>query len=165
MPNYRRARDGNTWFFTVVTQGRVPILTQPAVRLTLKEVLTELQRNSPFRVQAWVLLPDHIHCIWHLPENDSRYSMRWGWFKKEVTKRLHRGGSIWQARFWEHQVRNDRDYAAHCDYIHYNPVKHGLVLTPRDWPWSTFHRFMQMGIYAPSWGSEEVLLPDGVGHE
>ncbi|MGH7962242.1 MAG: transposase, partial [Candidatus Binatia bacterium] len=83
----------------------------------------------------------------------------------EVTKRLRRGGSIWQPRFWEHQIRDDRDYAAHCDYTHYNPVKHRLVRSPCDWPWSTFQRFVRVGIYTPSWGSEEVVLPDGVGHE
>ncbi|MGH7966360.1 MAG: REP-associated tyrosine transposase, partial [Candidatus Binatia bacterium] len=78
MPNYRRARDGDTWFFTVVTRGRVPVLTQPAVRHILKEVLAELRPDRPFQIEAWVLLPDHIHCIWRLPENDSDYSMRWG---------------------------------------------------------------------------------------
>ena len=165
MPNYRRVRDGNTWFFTVVAKHRALILTQPAVRHILEEVLVELRRNHPFQIQAWVLLPDHIHCIWRLPENDVQYSMRWGWLKKEVTKRLGKRESIWQPRFWEHQIRDDRDYAAHCDYIHYNPVKHGLVTVPRDWPWSTFHRFMRAGIYSPSWGSEEIPIPDGVGHE
>ena len=165
MPNYRRAREGDTWFFTVVTRGRVPILTQPTVRHTLKEVLAELRRDRPFQIEAWVLLPDHIHCMWRLPENDSDYSMRWGWFKKEVTKRLHRDGSIWQPRFWEHQIRDDRDYIAYCDYIHYNPGKHGLVRSPCNWPWSTFQWFLRAGIYMPSWGSEEVVLPDGVGHE
>jgi putative transposase len=165
MPNYRRAHDGNTWFFTIVTQDRIPVLTQPEVRRILREVLSELRQVHPFRIQAWVLLPDHIHCIWRLPDQDSRYSMRLGWLKKEVTKRLHRAKSLWQPRFWEHQIRDDRDYAVHCDYIHYNPVKHRLVRTPHDWPWSTFHSFVRAGIYTPSWGSSEVVIPDEVGHE
>jgi len=165
MPNYRRARDANTWFFTVVTQGRIPILTQPNVRRILQTMLAEVRRNYPFHIQAWALLPDHIHTIWRLPDGDSRYSLRWGWFKKEVTKQVDMGKSIWQPRFWEHQIRDDNDYAAHCDYIHYNPVKHGLVLAPGDWPWSTFHRFVREGIYPSSWGSTAVVIPDRVGRE
>ena len=165
MPNYRRARDESTWFFTVVSKNREPLLTQTESRRVLKEVLSELRKQWPLQIQAWVLLPDHIHCIWRLPENDSRYSMRWGWLKKEVTKQLQRGGSIWQPRFWEHQIRDDRDFAAHCDYIHYNPAKHGLVSAPLDWPWSTFHKFVQQGIYTQSWGRTEVKIAADVGRE
>jgi putative transposase len=165
MPNYRRARDGNTWFFTVVTKNREPLLTQAESRRVLNEVLHELQTRWPLQIQAWVLLPDHIHCIWRLPQNDSRYSMRWGWVKKEVTKRLQRGESVWQPRFWEHQIRNEPDFAAHCDYIHYNPVKHELVSAPDDWPWSTFHKFVQLGIYTQSWGRAGLTIAEDVGQE
>lgn len=91
--------------------------------------------------------------------------MRWGWLKKEVTKRAADGKTIWQPRFWEHQLRDERDFGAHFDYIHYNPVKHGLVACAKSWPWSTFHRFVKRGIYPSDWGCAEIGLPEGVGRE
>jgi putative transposase len=102
-----------------------------------------------------VLLPDHLHSLWALPPGDARYSMRWAWTKKEFTKRwLAAGGrerpvsnsrrarhrrEVWQPRFWEHTIRDEHDLERHFDYIHYNPVKHSLVTSPRHWPFSTFH--------------------------
>lgn len=183
MSNYRRAREGNTYFFTLVTYQRQPILCLDQCSAALKEVIKEVQFEHPFEIKAWALLPDHLHCIWELPEGDFNYSMRWGLIKKEVTKRIrlsyemvgtahptesrkkHREGTVWQRRFWEHQIRNERDFAVHCDYIHYNPVKHGLVKSPKDWLHSTFHRYVKEGAYPMEWGTSEIDFPEEIGGE
>ena len=180
MSNYRRARDGNTYFFTLVTYQRQPILCLEACRKILREVIKETRLLYPFKIEAWVLLPDHLHCIWRLPDGDVNYSMRWGLIKKEFTKRIknlvgvahptksrerHREGTIWQRRFWEHRIRDEKDFAVHCDYIHYNPVKHGLVESSKDWVYSTFHRYVKAGIYPMEWGRCEVDLSEDIGSE
>jgi len=132
----------------------------------------------PFSV-GWAP-PTKAHCIWTLPENDTDYSMRWGWIKQRFSKRIrgrlslpepdpsrrqrHEAG-VWQRRFWEHCIRNEVDFATHCDYIHYNPVKHGLVTAPRDWPYSTFHRLVRGGRYAPDWGGPVAEPSQGIGGE
>jgi putative transposase len=136
----------------------------------LKVTALALRAQRPFKVEAWVLLPDHMHCIWTLPDNDRDYSARWGWYKKEVSKRLRsegliRAASLWQPRFWEHRIRDGRDLWAHCDYIHFNPVKHGLVRDARDWPWSTLHRFIDAGIYPADWGRHAMAHTPNVGSE
>lgn len=101
----------------------------------------EVQSTHPFNIDAWVLLPEHLHCIWTLPEGDTDFSKRWGLIKATFSKTLSRPATpVWQNRFWEHLIRNDRDLQTHLDYIHYNPVKHRLVESPKDWPSSTFHR-------------------------
>ena len=122
----------------------------------LKEVVREVKDKFPFDMKAWVLLPDHIHCIWELPEGDTDYSMRLSLMKRKFTQRMQnkievkepsasmqrkREGGIWQRRFWEHRIRDEKDYEAYCDYIHYNPVKHGVAQSPKDWEHSSFHRF------------------------
>ena len=176
MPNYIRARDGSTYFFTVVTHERKPILCQEESFSSLREVKT----SRPFKIKAWVLLPDHLHCMWELPPGDFDYSVRWALIKKEFTKRMKgrlepgrpsasrrrkREGALWQRRFWEHRIRDEKDYETHCDYIHYNPVKHGLVTRAKDWEFSTFHRFLKEGVYPEGWGSEEVEFHGGIGGE
>lgn len=181
MPNYRRSREGSTYFFTVVTHLRRPILCTQESRGALRAAVAHARSLHPFAVDAWVLLPDHLHCIWTLPEGDRDFSVRWGLIKAGFTKRIaeglpeatrvsasrrqHREKAVWQRRFWEHTVRDHRDYTAHCDYVHYNPAKHGLTAAPRDWPWSTFHRFVRQGVYDPNWGAGPVDLGDGVGRE
>jgi len=122
----------------------------------------------PFATDAVCLLPDHIHCIWTLPDRDINYSVRWKEIKSLFTKsyleqigpgdirsesRVRRGeAAIWQRRFWEHTIRDQTDLNRHLDYIHYNPVKHELVQTVSDWPWSSFHRYVKMGYYETNWG-------------
>ncbi|MEW6489611.1 MAG: transposase, partial [Thermodesulfobacteriota bacterium] len=128
----------------------------------------------------WVLLPDHLHCLWTLPPGDSDFSTRWRLVKGFVSRalapvtkaaatpsRLRTGEkSLWQRRFWEHTIRDDRDFAAHCEYIHYNPVKHGLCRSPADWPWSTLGRYVADGSYPAGWDEErEPSLPEEVGRE
>lgn len=180
MPNYRRSYDGNTWFFTLVTGQRRAILYDDRLRPLLRQTLRTAKERWPFRIDARVLLPDHLHCIWTLPEEDADFSKRWGWIKKEFGKQArsvvgtaHPSGSrqqkretgIWQRRFWEHRIRSEADYAAHCDYIHFNPVKHGLVATPSQWPYSTFHRCVEQGSYPMNWGESEPNIPKAAGNE
>ena len=171
MPNYRRANiNGGTWFFTVVTYRRQTFLCDEPVRITLRRAIDDVRKTHPFSINGWVLLPDHLHCMWTLPPGDSDFSARWAKIKRLMTKQckttLHRDdlmntsktkrneSTIWQRRFWEHHIRNDRDYEHHLDYIHYNPVKHGHVQSPTEWPWSTFHRYVQQGLYSARWDDE-----------
>lgn len=173
MPNYRRLKTpGATYFFTVATYERQKILCEPLSRKALKGAVEEVRRILPFRIEAWVVLPDHLHCIWTLPKGDSDYSKRWGLIKSNFTKKIknvredifksklaspsrkkHRESVIWQRRFWEHQIRNQEDFNRHCNYIHYNPVKHGFVDDPAKWQQSTIHRFIQKGLYSKNWGA------------
>jgi putative transposase len=130
----------------------------------------------PFAIDAWVLLPDHLHCIWTLPADDADFGRRWGRIKLLVTRAVaadyeraewrtasriaRRGSSLWQRRFWEHQIRDDADYAAHMDYVHFNPVKHSLVRAVADWPHSTFHRLVKAGVYTADWAGGDAPLPE-----
>ena len=121
--------------------------------MILNRVIMEVQAAHPFHIDAWVLLPEHLHCIWTLPEGDMDFSKRWGLIKAKFSKELsHPTSPVWQNRFWEHLIRDDRDLQMHLDYIHYNPVKHGLVQSPKDWPSSTFHRYVEKGLYPLNWG-------------
>ena len=174
MPNYRRTRAGGaTYFFTVVTYQRRPLLCLDENRSILKDVIAEVANKYPFIVDAWVLLPDHMHCIWTMPGADGDYSIRWALIKREFTKRERmtpesgmrcREKALWQQRFWEHQIRDEGDYKIHMDYIHFNPVKHGLAKSPRDWPHSTFHKCVRQGLYKADWGyGGDIALPDDIG--
>ena len=171
MTNYRRARGGDTYFFTVVTHLRRPFLCSDNARRDLRASIREVRDTHPFDIDAWALLPDHLHCIWTLPEGDADFSIRWALIKRGFTRRAtdwleplevcesrkaKRESGVWQRRFWEHKIRDDRDFSAHCDYIHWNPVKHGLVKTPGDWPWTTLHRFVREGVYPKGWCDEAV---------
>jgi putative transposase len=177
MPNYRRAYvEGGSYFFTVVTYQRADILLTELARTTLRTAIKECQELAPFEVDAFVLLNDHLHTIWTLPEGDNNYSFRWSFIKKEFSKRyLAEGGAeqkrsgsrlkqnergIWQRRFWEHVIRDEKDFERHIDYIHYNPVKHGLVLCPKDYNYSTFHAYAKRGVYPLEWGCQEMPFTD-----
>jgi len=121
----------------------------------------DVKSTDPFNINAWVLLPEHLHCIWTLPADDMNFSKRWGLIKAKFSKES--GGltrPVWQNRFWEHLIRDDRDLQMHLDYIHYNPVKHGLVESPKDWPPSTFHRYVQKGLYPLNWGEGVSFNPE-----
>jgi putative transposase len=170
MSDYRRCYvPGGSYFFTMVTERRAGILANDKARDCLREAIRHCRRQLPFRVDALVMLPDHVHAIWTLPTNDSDYSKRWGIVKKHFTQNwLASGGAeqlvtasrlryrrrgIWQRRFWEHALRDERDYQNHLDYLHFNPVKHGLVKNVIDWSYSSFHRWLEQGFYSESWGS------------
>ena len=168
MSRYRRARtEGGTYFFTVVTYRRQKIFIEEEVVNQLREVIAVVKQNRPFVIDAWVLLPDHMHCIWTLPEGDNDYSTRMGMIKSQFTMRVknkmerpewlteskqkHRESTIWQRRFWEHEIKDEQDFIRHVDYVHFNPVKHGLVKAVSDWPYSTFHRYVEKGVYLKDW--------------
>ncbi|QDT46105.1 Transposase IS200 like protein [Symmachiella dynata] len=174
MPNYRRARvPGGCYFFTVVTDRRAPILCHPAARSFLGRVIRECRQRWPMFINAMVLLPDHLHTIWTLPSGDDRYAARWGWIKKEFAKHwVERGGKqqsisssrrnqrrhgVWQPRYWEHTIEDDNDFERHFDYIHYNPVKHRFAGCPKNWQWSSFHRWVKSGVYAENWACGNVV--------
>lgn len=168
MPRYRRLHTGSTFFFTVVAHRRRPIFCDPALRASLRKAIQFVRTTRPFAIDAWIILPDHMHCIWTLPDGDSDYSKRWFAIKRFVStgygKRLHDPrlltqsrqakceSTIWQRRFWEHGVRDDDDFERHMDYIHFNPVKHRYVQQVREWPHSTFHRYVREGVYPADWG-------------
>lgn len=177
MPHFHRwFVPGATYFFTQVTDRRLPFLCTEVARPLLRQVLQECQQRWPFTIDAIVLLPDHFHTIWTLPPDDKGYPKRWGWMKKEFTKAWVQQGNpenvvshgrqrerrrgVWHPRFWEHVIRDEDDCEKHFDYVHYNPVKHGLVRSPRDWPWSSFHRWVKAGVYPENWASDDAQAPD-----
>ncbi len=174
MSHYRRANTKNaTYFFTVVTYRRQPFLCDELVRNALRNAIAKVQTQYPFKIDALVLLPDHMHTIWTLPENDANFSLRWQLIKRYVTRECgatlnrpewlnaskikHQEATLWQRRFWEHQIRDDRDYQTHMDYCHYNPVKHGLVKRVQDWPYSSFYKQVGLGVYALDWAGQGLV--------
>lgn len=164
---YRRAyHPGGSYFFTLVAADRRPILQSGEAVEILRKSFRQVMKKYPFSVDAAVILPDHLHCIWTLPSDDKDFSTRWRliktWFTKHCPKDL-RGEisasrrkkneqAIWQHRFWEHLLRNELDYRHHVEYIHYNPVKHGYVTQPCYWPYSSFQHYVRSGIYPSDWG-------------
>ena len=152
MSNYRRSFvPGGTWFFTANLSDRRSHLLIDHLN-ALRQAVQRVKRRNPFEIDAWVILPDHMHCIWTLPAGDSDYSGRWRELKKAFTKSVSGvTHPVWQKRFWEHCIRDEKDYAAHCDYVYINPVKHGLVSKVSDWPFSSFHRDVRKGIYPADW--------------
>jgi putative transposase len=151
MPQYRRLRiPGGTYFFTVALRDRRSDALVNHID-ALRDAVRETLRKRPFRMDAFVVLPDHLHCLWTLPENDDDFPGRWRYLKTRFSKLVGGGLSVWQKRYWEHAIRDERDFAAHFDYVHFNPVKHGLVLHPADWPYSTFRRAVGRGEYPSDW--------------
>lgn len=179
MATFRRSTvPGATYFFTVNTYQRQPVLTQPPFYAALKESVRSVISERPFIIEAFVLLPDHLHCIWTLPDNDADYATRRSMIKRRVSQKVRdlvepprsqsrqvRGElGLWQRRFWEHQIRDDADRERHVDYIHWNPVKHGYTKQVRDWPYSSFHRFVARGQYPLDWaGGSAVFAPVQAG--
>ena len=177
MSNYRRAAaKGGSYFFTLVSYQRRNIFCDKAIRLALRQAIKTTQKKYPFNIDAWVLLPNHMHCIWTLPEEDNNFSQRWSLIKRKVSiecaqqykqqqlltesKVKHRESTIWQRRFWEHQIRNQQDFNNHLDYIHYNPVKHNYCNSPSQWQYSTIHRYIKVGYYAYNWGEQQPNFSD-----
>ena len=161
---YRRAfQPGGSFFFTVVTAHRRPIFSSATAVDLLRGSFSAVRHKRSFAIDAIVILPDHLHCIWTLPEGDADFMTRWRliktWFSKHSDLK-----NIWQQRYWEHVLRDERDFANHVDYIHYNPVKHGLVGKVIDWPYSSFHRYVKQGWCAEDWGGNGVAIK-GVGRE
>ena len=151
MPTYQRPKiNGATIFFTVALSNRGSDLLVREVE-TLRTAVAKTRAERPFTIDAFVVLPDHLHCIWTLPEGDSDYATRWRLIKARFSRAvpmgyrrtshdLRRERGIWQRRFWEHHIRDAEDHAIHLRYCWMNPVKHGLVSEPDEWPFSSIHR-------------------------
>lgn len=162
MSNYRRSRvPGGTSFFTLTLADRRSRLLVEEIQ-HLSHAYRQTQHNRPFRTLAICVLPDHLHAIWTLPEDDADFAGRWSLLKSTFSRQLptataspsktrRREKGIWQRRFWEHQIRNASDLQRHVDYIHYNPVKHGLVSRVVDWPYSSVHRYVERGVLPRDW--------------
>ena len=163
MTNYRRNFvAGGSFFFTVNLADRQSSLLTDHIVL-LREAFRQVRSRHPFRVEAIVVLPEHLHTIWTLPPDDLDYAMRWRLIKTTFSRGLPKGEpispsrrnkgerGIWQRRYWEHTLRNEQDFERHADYIHFNPVKHGHAKSVGAWPYSSFHRFVESGSYAADW--------------
>jgi putative transposase len=172
MPNYRRAFvPGGCWFFTVnLLDRRTRLLTDHIE--ALREATRQTRQRHPFRIDAFVVLPDHLHSVWTLPPDDADFSIRWRLIKSRFARSVPKGErlsrvrrargerGIWQRRFWEHLIRDDADYARHVEYCYINPVKHSLVGRVRDWPHSSFHRDVRAGIFPEDWAGEIATTGD-----
>ncbi len=165
---YRRANvAGATYFFTVNLADRSSQLLLEHVAL-LREAVKYVQLRHPFEIIAMVVMPDHLHAIWQLPQGDARFAIRWSLIKATFSRKLPKGEwvgrsrvskrerGIWQRRYWEHQIRDDDDLEKHVAYIHYNPVKHGYVQQARDWPYSSIHREIARGNIDEDWAYVEA---------
>jgi putative transposase len=168
MPDYRRLRiGGGRYFFTGNLADRRSSLLTDRIG-DLRHAVRRVRQLVPFHIDAWVVLPDHMHAVWTLPEGDDAFPRRWRTIKDLFSRRqipseaLSRSRAsqgergIWQRRYWKHAIRDDRDFAAHLDYVHFNPVKHGYVSHPIDWPYSSFRTCVARGLYPSDWlGSDD----------
>jgi putative transposase len=168
MTEYRRYRlKGGTYFFTVNLAERKHNLLIEHID-DLRNAFREIKHAHPFRIDAIAVMPDHLHTLWTLPEDDDDFSLRWRQIKSAFSRQIEKGErlsksrtrkqerGIWRRRFWEHAIRNENDYARHVDYIHFNPVKHGYVRQVVDWPYSSFHRYVKLGLCSSDWSGIET---------
>jgi putative transposase len=167
--NYRRSFvPGGSFFFTVNLADRRSNLLIDRID-QLRSAFRYTRTRHAFTIDAIVVLPDHVHAIWTLPAGDSDFSMRWRliktMFSRSIENRERRSGSrrskgergLWQRRFWEHTLRDENDFERHCHYIHFNPVKHGHVSAVSKWPYSSFQRFVRLGMYPVNWAVGEQI--------
>jgi len=166
MSQYRRAFiPGGCFFFTLVTHKRHKYFAEKNNVNRLREAFHRIKQKHPFTIDAITILPDHLHTIWRLPNGDTNYSLRWRLIKHFVATGIknnsnHRNEKqIWQRRFWEHVIRNEKDWRNHIDYIHYNPVKHGYVSCPSAWQYSSYSHALNKGWYETNWGHS---LPENI---
>jgi putative transposase len=166
MTDYRRNFiAGGSYFFTVnLADRRQRLLTEYIDQL--RASFQETRRRHPFTIDGIVVLPDHLHAVWTLPEGDADFATRWRLIKSGFSRQVATGErisdsrtakaerGIWQRRYWEHTIRNETDFARHIDYIHVNPVRHGHVVRVRDWPYSSFHRLVKTGVYPDDWAGD-----------
>jgi REP-associated tyrosine transposase len=173
MTNYRRNFvSGGSYFFTVnLADRRLRLLTEHID--VLRTAFRDTRARHPFAIEAMVVLPEHLHAVWTLPEGDADFALRWRLIKSTFSRALPRDErisssrssrgerGIWQRRYWEHTLRDEDDFARHADYIHFNPVKHGHVGRVKDWPYSSFHRMVRLGLYPEDWAGD--LNSNGAG--
>ena len=166
MTNCRRnVVPGGSFFFTVnLADRRQQLLTEHIGYL--RAAFRYARMRHPFSVDAFVVLPDHLHAIWTLPEGDAEFATRWRLIKSAFSRSLPIGEAvsrsraaksergIWQRRYWEHTLRDEDDFARHVDYIHFNPVKHGHAKRVQDWPYSSFHRMVRRGVFSADWAGD-----------
>ncbi len=172
MVQYRRNRvSGGTYFFTATLRDRHAMTLVEYIDV-LRTAMARTLRERPFAIDAMVVLPEHLHAVWTLPPGDVDYAGRWRLMKSCFTRALAKTGvglsrnakgeyDLWQRRYWEHTIRDDADLARHVDYIHFNPVKHGLVKRVVDWPHSSFHRFVRQGMCTPDWAGSDRQADSG----
>jgi putative transposase len=150
--------NGGYYFFTIVTFERISIFDNSHNVVLLNRAIQQVKAKHPFAMQGMVVLPDHWHCLMKLPIQDNDFSTRIRLIKRAFSMNFHTGTNergekmVWQRRFWEHQIRDCYDWKNHLDYIHYNPVKHGLVSSPNDWQASSFSHWVGRGMYEVGWG-------------
>lgn len=170
MRTYIRAQQpGGYYFFTVnLAERRNNDLLVRHVD-ALRESFRRVRARHPFEIEAIVILPEHLHCLWRLPDGDTDFSTRWRLIKSRfsmsiaggerisASRRRKNERGIWQRRYWEHLIRDEGDYQRHLDYIHYNPVKHGHAASPRDWPHSSFQRWVEKGAYPVDWAAADDI--------
>lgn len=176
----RNYEKGGTYFFTVVAYKRQKIFVGPSIDI-LRTCFKNIIQQAPFVIEAIVVLPDHLHVIWQLPDGDKDFSTRWKKIKtdfsikyqhitgptdQKISESMQKKGErgIWQRRFWEHTIRDENDFKVHCDYIHYNPVKHGYVQAPGKWLHSSFRRFVKAGVAGRNWGRMNFIKLVGFTH-
>ena len=168
------------FFFTIVTYNRRPIFLNPANVDLLRQSFRHVRSRHPFVIEAAVIMPDHLHCVLTLPLGDSDFSTRLRLIKKRfsmqfgeefkqtpsASRKKKKEFMVWQRRFWEHLIRDETDLRRHVEYIHYNPVKHGLTASPKEWPYSSFHRYVRQGKYTADWGGHlEIEFAEDIGGE
>jgi len=166
MPRYQRAHvPGGRFFFTVAIADRTDDLLVREIG-QLRRIYQSVAEQCPFETLAICILPDHLHAMWSLPDGDSDFAGRWNRIKSRFSRGFaspsqlssrqlsKREKGLWQRRYWEHVIRDDRDFTRHLDYIHFNPVKHGLVSRVCDWPHSSFHQFVERGELPRDWGGD-----------
>ena len=163
---YRRSRaTGGTFFFTVNLNDRSATLLVDHID-SLRAAIGQVKARHPFDILAMVVLPDHLHALWRLPEYDGDYPLRWGLIKAafsrrlppletvQLSRRLKRERGVWQRRYWEHQIRDEQDLQRHRDYIHFNPVKHGHARSAVEWPYSSIHQHIRTGVLPVDWAGQ-----------
>ncbi len=177
---YRRLKiEGSSYFFTLVTDKRKKLFADDENVALLRQAFRHVMKKRVFVIEAIVILPDHIHCIWTLPAGDADFSTRWRliktWFTKHCDEQYKSAPNkarikkqqqaVWQHRYWEHGIKDEVDFEHHVNYIHYNPVKHGYVERAVDWQYSSIHKYIKRGIVSDGWGAGNISIPDGIGCE
>ena len=164
--DYRRSRAaGGTFFFTVNLNDRTTTLLVDHIG-SLRQAIRQVKAQHPFDILGMVVLPDHLHALWRLPDDDGDYPLRWSLIKAafsrqlppletvNLSRRLKRERGVWQRRYWEHRIRDEQDLQHHLDYLHFNPVKHGHARSAVEWPYSSIHRYVRAGVLPADWAGQ-----------